>query len=254
MLITKLGSREHDPHLQQMMSLQFVNSTILGKLECPLAINISRSIRARRGDVWQSSSCQSHSVSGSDWTHQTCKALSQGVGIPRRRNDSQTWNIVPLWLHLVLGPMHSPRLSLDQSRGCEVWSGSACFSLRNLGHRDISVICLTVVWKLAATMFISLYFQTFWPKWLNFFRSFQKTFRSMTEENPESGHHTTSVSCAVTAIGQLCWQTFSPFFDETQMSINLSGVVRFPGWAMPGTNSSCSIIASAYFEKRTNCS
>jgi len=39
---------------------------------------------------------------------------------------------------------------------------------------DISVICLTAVLKLAITVFISLDFQTFWPKWLNFFRSFQK--------------------------------------------------------------------------------
>jgi len=38
---------------------------------------------------------------------------------------------------------------------------------------DISLICLTVVLKLAVAVFISLYFQTFWPKWL--------TFRPMTE-------------------------------------------------------------------------
>ena len=31
---------------------------------------------------------------------------------------------------------------------------------------DISVICLTVVSKLATKVFISLYFQTLWPKWL----------------------------------------------------------------------------------------
>ena len=41
---------------------------------------------------------------------------------------------------------------------------------------DTSVICLTVVSELAVKMFISLYFQTFWPKWPNFFRSFQKHF------------------------------------------------------------------------------
>ena len=35
---------------------------------------------------------------------------------------------------------------------------------------DISVICLTVVIKLT----IAVHFQTFWPKWLNFFRLFQK--------------------------------------------------------------------------------
>jgi len=49
-------------------------------------------------------------------------------------------------------------------------------SLRHFGHflRDISVICLTVVWKLTVTVFISLYFQRFWPKWLSFFSVIQK--------------------------------------------------------------------------------
>jgi len=41
---------------------------------------------------------------------------------------------------------------------------------------DISVICLTVVLKLAVTVFTSLYFQTFWPKLLNFFQPFRKHF------------------------------------------------------------------------------
>jgi len=44
------------------------------------------------------------------------------------------------------------------------------WSLRNLG------ICPPVALKLAVTAFISLYFQTFWPKWHNFFRSFQTHF------------------------------------------------------------------------------
>jgi len=38
------------------------------------------------------------------------------------------------------------------------------FLLRHCGHWNISVVCLTVVSKLAVTVFISLYFQTFWPK------------------------------------------------------------------------------------------
>jgi len=41
---------------------------------------------------------------------------------------------------------------------------------------DSLVICLTVVLKLAMTVLFILYFQTFRPKWLNFFRSFQKRF------------------------------------------------------------------------------
>jgi len=50
------------------------------------------------------------------------------------------------------------------------------FLLRHFGHWNISVICLAVVLKLAITVFFSLYLQTFWPKWLNFFQSFQKRF------------------------------------------------------------------------------
>ena len=62
------------------------------------------------------------------------------------------------------------------------WTLASCFfSLRHSGHfcweilvtETFSVICLTVVLKLAVTVFISRYFQTFWPKWLNFLRSFQ---------------------------------------------------------------------------------
>ena len=50
------------------------------------------------------------------------------------------------------------------------------FLLRHFDHWNISVICLKVVWKLAVTvLFIRRYFQTFWPKWLNFFRLFQIT-------------------------------------------------------------------------------
>ena len=60
------------------------------------------------------------------------------------------------------------------------------FLLRHFGRWDISVICLILVSKLAITVFISLYFQTFWPKWPNFFRSFGKTFRSMTEKWPKT--------------------------------------------------------------------
>jgi len=50
------------------------------------------------------------------------------------------------------------------------------FLLRHFGHWNISVVCLTVVLKLTKTVLFCLYFQMFWPKWLNFFRSFQKRF------------------------------------------------------------------------------
>jgi len=60
--------------------------------------------------------------------------------------------------------------------GCFFAETFRSFLLTHFGHWNISVICLTVVLKLTITVFFSLYFQTFWPKWLNFFRSFQKRF------------------------------------------------------------------------------
>ena len=56
------------------------------------------------------------------------------------------------------------------------------FSLRHFGH------CSVVVSKLVVTIFTNLLFQTLWPNWLNFFRSFEKNsvyHRKMTEKiNP----------------------------------------------------------------------
>ena len=45
--------------------------------------------------------------------------------------------------------------------------------LRHFGLWDMPVICLTVVSKFAVMVFVSLYFQTFWPNWLNFFCHFK---------------------------------------------------------------------------------
>ena len=94
-------------------------------------------------------------------------------------------------LHLLLG-RPPDRFSVDvANRTCLVslsWdildhSRMLFFSLRrfvflvsHFGLWNISAICLRVVLKLTATMFITLYFQTFWPKLLNFFQSFQKHF------------------------------------------------------------------------------
>ena len=50
------------------------------------------------------------------------------------------------------------------------------FLLSNFVYWNISVICFIVVLKLTVAVFISLYFQTFWLKWLNFFWSFQNRF------------------------------------------------------------------------------
>jgi len=50
------------------------------------------------------------------------------------------------------------------------------FLLRHFGHLSHSCI------KTRHNNGFSLYFQTFWSKWLNLFRSFQKRFGSMTEK------------------------------------------------------------------------
>ena len=53
-------------------------------------------------------------------------------------------------------------------------------------HCDISVIFLTIVLELAVTVFISLYFQTFWQKGLHFFGYFKMVSVydwKMTEKN-----------------------------------------------------------------------
>jgi len=56
------------------------------------------------------------------------------------------------------------------------------FLLSHFGHWNISVISLTVVLNLAITVFVSRYFQTFWPKRLNFFSVISKPFRSVAEK------------------------------------------------------------------------
>ena len=44
-----------------------------------------------------------------------------------------------------------------------------CWNMFDVGHWNISVICLTVVQKLTITVVFSPYFQTLWPKWLRLF-------------------------------------------------------------------------------------
>jgi len=50
----------------------------------------------------------------------------------------------------------------------------------------LSHICI----KLAVTVFVSQCFQPFWPKWLNFFRSFQKHFGLWPKKQPWSTRQT----------------------------------------------------------------
>ena len=61
-----------------------------------------------------------------------------------------------------------------------------CWDIWSLKHFIHLSHTVTVVWKLTATVFISLYFQTFWPKWPNFFQFelFQNSF-SLYDRNKQ---------------------------------------------------------------------
>jgi len=68
------------------------------------------------------------------------------------------------------------RWFLNNKQPVKATLGHCSFSLRHFGHLSHSCI------ETRHCSISNLYFQTFWPKWLNFFRSIQKTFRSMTEK------------------------------------------------------------------------
>jgi len=85
------------------------------------------------------------------------------------------WNGFSCWHHKASCSKNQGTCLLNMSTSSDVFKPVVF-------RWDISVICLTVVLKLAVTVFISPYFQTFWPNWLNFFRSFKK-MRSMIEKN-----------------------------------------------------------------------
>ena len=57
-------------------------------------------------------------------------------------------------------------------------------------RRDVSVICLIILLKLAVTVFTSLYFRMLWPNWKFFFDHFKRKFglwRKMTDKiNPKT--------------------------------------------------------------------
>jgi len=94
--------------------------------------------------------------------------------------------------------LHSS-ISVFQSCVFFHWDISVTFLLRPFGHWTISVICLTVAFKLTVAVFISIYFQTLWPKWLNFFRSFQKHFGPWPKKKTVSKYHRVKTKTFVSA-------------------------------------------------------
>jgi len=113
-----------------------------------------------------------------------------------------------------------PQTMPTQKRFCAMFcemvniiSGWIFFSLRHFGHcllshfGHLSHSCT----KLAITVLISLHFQTFWPKWLNFFLSFQKRF-GLWPKNPKFRQlSTVSQFCVSNKSG---WQTIYTFNRE----------------------------------------
>ena len=104
----------------------------------------------------------------------------------------------------------------------------SCFIFRC----DISVICLTVVLKLAVTVFIILYFQTFWPNWLNFFGN----FKNIPVYDGKKQTHRTEAGCMtdVTKVQgkcssnnrMQCWTVRWELQQETYSSVIRSKSIR----------------------------
>jgi len=129
-----------------------------------------------------------------DWRHviDTIIHLHMIVGLGIKLNSmlvrSWRWTLLcwprkPCIAAMVL--LRKANLSFVHKENCKPAIKTALFFLLRhfcdflmwqFGHWNVSVICPTVVLKLAITAFFSLYFQTFWPKWLNFFQSFQNHF------------------------------------------------------------------------------
>jgi len=81
------------------------------------------------------------------------------------------------------------------------WRHSGMCFLR----RDISVICVIIVLKLAVTVFTSLHFQTFWPTSLYIFGHFKNIsvlVRKMTENQSRWNSVAMVVGCGATALSK----------------------------------------------------
>jgi len=95
------------------------------------------------------------------------------------------------------------------------------FSLRQIGHGNISVICLTFVFKRAVSVLISLYIQTFWPKRQNFFGHFRIISvydRKMTEKNSYEAPNLCGGRRKVPTISQVLSSMQDNCFRETSVS------------------------------------
>jgi len=86
------------------------------------------------------------------------------------------------------------------------------FLQRHFGHWNVSVIFLTVVSKIAVTVFISLYFQSFWPKWLIFFRSFQKRFGVWSPIDRKKSTYTCLALCKKSSVMPALMMMSAHFF------------------------------------------
>ena len=92
------------------------------------------------------------------------------------------------------------------------------FLLRHFDHWNISVICLTVAVTLAVAVFFSLYFQTFWPKWLNCFWSFQKHFGLWPKKNSFQQWRPRQLACDCVAEWYRLWRGVVTGWQDTPLS------------------------------------
>ena len=80
------------------------------------------------------------------------------------------------------GKLHFLRWNSEMLWSCiSIWCENQITEERRENQKNIVItevfqLFVSVVSKLTVAVFISLYFKIFWPKWLNFFQSFQKHF------------------------------------------------------------------------------
>jgi len=85
--------------------------------------------------------------------------------VPFKNSFRHSWRTKALWFSQMRGS--GPGIFFFETfRSFFCWDILVSEAFRSLN--------VTVVLKLAVAVSISQYFQTFWPKWLNFFRSFQR--------------------------------------------------------------------------------
>jgi len=152
------------------MSSLFECPASLASIECQFQV-LSISINFQHM-VWYNSTSETVWMLKRQKNWQKCTDLTE----PKKVTSRIYWNCSN-YSSLFLSPSNFVAVCLKKKIAVNY---IYLFFLLRLFSRFFAV-CLTVVLKLAVAVLISLYFQTFWPKWLVFF-VISKTFQSMTEK------------------------------------------------------------------------